>query len=106
VKNHVPEWRNERFCRGLSLAQQIVGAAVASVAIISLPATSFADENGISFWLPGIYGSLAAVPQQPGWSFAAINYYDSVGQVVPSPPRAKSPLGGLVQRSTSISMSA
>jgi hypothetical protein len=79
VKNHVPESRNERFCRGLSLAQQIVGAAVASVAIISLPATSFADENGISFWLPGIYGSLAAVPQQPGWSFAAINYYDSVG---------------------------
>ncbi|MGC1353307.1 MAG: transporter [Xanthobacteraceae bacterium] len=79
MKNHVPEWRNERFCRGLSLAQQIVGAAVASVAIISLPATSFADENGISFWLPGIYGSLAAVPQQPGWSFAAINYYDSVG---------------------------
>ena len=30
------------------------------------------------FWLPGIYGSLAAVPQEPGWSFAAINYYDSV----------------------------
>ena len=80
MKNHVPEWRNERFCRGLSLAQQIVGAAVASVAIISLPATSFADENGISFWLPGIYGSLAAAPQQPGWSFAAINYYVGGGK--------------------------
>ena len=32
----------------------------------------------MSFWLPGLYGSLAAAPQQPGWSFAAINYFDSV----------------------------
>ena len=37
-----------------------------------------ADEGGVSFWLPGIYGSLAAAPQQPGWSFAAVNYFDSV----------------------------
>jgi len=32
----------------------------------------------VSFWLPGLFGSLAAVPAQPGWSFAAINYYTSV----------------------------
>lgn len=38
-----------------------------------------ADEGGVSFWVPGLYGSLAAVPQQPGWSFAAINYFTSVG---------------------------
>ena len=37
-----------------------------------------ADEGGVSFWLPGIYGSLAAVPSQPGWNFATFNYYDSV----------------------------
>jgi hypothetical protein len=37
-----------------------------------------ADEGGVSFWLPGTYGSLAAVPAVPGWSFAAFNYYDSV----------------------------
>ncbi|MGB6341384.1 MAG: phenol degradation protein meta, partial [Xanthobacteraceae bacterium] len=37
-----------------------------------------ADEGGVSFWLPGIYGSLAAAPQQPGWSFAGVNYFDSV----------------------------
>jgi hypothetical protein len=40
--------------------------------------SALADENGISFWLPGIYGSLAAVPAQPGFAFTAINYYDSV----------------------------
>lgn len=52
--------------------------ALAIGAVISLPAASFADEDVVSFWLPGIYGSLAAVPQQPGFTFTAINYFDSV----------------------------
>ncbi len=43
---------------------------------LSLPAA--ADEGGVSFWLPGTFGSLAAVPQQPGWSFATIFYGTSV----------------------------
>jgi hypothetical protein len=43
-----------------------------------VPAISFADENGVSFWLPGLFGSLAAVPQQPGWAFTAINYFTPV----------------------------
>src|SRR5262245_34264790 len=37
-----------------------------------------AGEGGVSFWLPGLYGSLAAVPAQPGWSFATIYYHTSV----------------------------
>ena len=37
-----------------------------------------ADENGISFWIPGFFGSLAATPQQPGWSLATINYFTDV----------------------------
>jgi hypothetical protein len=52
--------------------------ALALTTVFSLTGISFADEGGVSFWLPGIYGSLAAAPQQPGWSFAAINYFDSV----------------------------
>jgi hypothetical protein len=43
-----------------------------------LPNVSAADENGISFWIPGQFGSLAAVPAQPGWSFATIYYHTSV----------------------------
>lgn len=39
---------------------------------------ALADEGGVSFWIPGFFGSLAATPQQPGWSFAAINYYTNV----------------------------
>jgi hypothetical protein len=37
-----------------------------------------ADEGGVSFWIPGLFGSLAATPQQPGWSFASIYYHTSV----------------------------
>jgi hypothetical protein len=37
-----------------------------------------ADESGISFWLPGQFGSLAAVPQTPGWSVGAVYYHTSV----------------------------
>ena len=37
-----------------------------------------ADESGVSFWIPGLFGSLAATPQQPGWSLANIYYHTSV----------------------------
>ena len=37
-----------------------------------------ADEGGVSFWVPGLFGSLAAAPQQPGWSFASVYYHTSV----------------------------
>jgi hypothetical protein len=49
-------------------------APLAFVALAWSTNISLADEGGVSFWLPGLYGSLAATPQQPGWSFAAINY--------------------------------
>ena len=39
---------------------------------------SLADENGVSFWVPGFFGSLAATPQQPGWSLASIYYHTDV----------------------------
>jgi hypothetical protein len=39
---------------------------------------SLADEGGISFWIPGFFGSLAATPQQPGWSLASIYYHTDV----------------------------
>src|SRR5208282_1927286 len=62
----------------LSLPSLMTSTILAIGAVTSLPAISFADENGVSFWLPGLFGSLAAVPQQPGWSLMVTNYYDSV----------------------------
>jgi hypothetical protein len=51
-------------------------AGFAGNMLVSNP--SVADEGGISFWLPGQFGSLAAVPQQPGWSAASIYYHTSL----------------------------
>ena len=39
---------------------------------------SLADESGTSFWIPGFFGSLAATPQQPGWSLTSILYNTNV----------------------------
>jgi hypothetical protein len=50
--------------------------AWAGCALYSLPAR--ADQGGVSFWLPGQFGSLAAAPQTPGWSFATIYYHTTV----------------------------
>ena len=54
-------------------------AAIALVSVITCFSNkALADENGISFWVPGFFGSLAATPQQPGWSLATIYYHTSV----------------------------
>ncbi|MCC8951668.1 transporter, partial [Bradyrhizobium sp. Arg62] len=54
-----------------------VGALAALLALSTQAAR--ADENGISFWIPGFFGSLAAVPQQaPGWSVSTVYYHTSV----------------------------
>lgn len=55
-------------------------AAVLVIALLSfLPGISRADEGGVSYWLPGRFGSLAAVPAVPGWSMAAVYYHTTVG---------------------------
>ncbi len=59
--------------------QFLLAAALLSLAaLIATAKIARADENGISFWIPGFFGSLAATPQQPGWSMTAINYYTDV----------------------------
>jgi hypothetical protein len=45
--------------------------------VLSSPAAK-ADEGGVSFWVPGFFGSLAATPQQPGFTMASIYYHTSV----------------------------
>ena len=61
-----------------SLVSPLVAVTLAAAVITATPRISFADENGVSFWVPGFFGSLAATPQQPGWSFAGVNYYTNV----------------------------
>jgi hypothetical protein len=37
--------------------------------------SSWADESGASFWQPGTFANLAAVPGPPGWSFNATYFH-------------------------------
>ena len=55
-----------------------VAAIVLASAITFFSRHALADEGGVSFWVPGFFGSLAATPQQPGWSLANIYYHTSV----------------------------
>jgi hypothetical protein len=55
-----------------------IAAIVLAPAIMFFPQCALADESGVSFWVPGFFGSLAAAPQQPGWSLANIYYHTSV----------------------------
>ena len=41
--------------------------------VVSNPA--HADEGGLSFWLPGLFGSFAAAPGQPGLAVATFYYH-------------------------------
>jgi hypothetical protein len=63
-----------------SFAGLRLGAACLTlfVALACATGSARADEDGVSFWIPGFFGSLAAVPQQPGWSLTSILYNTNV----------------------------
>jgi hypothetical protein len=42
-----------------------------------IPLRACADEGGVSFWLPGNFGSFVAAPGDPGWTLPIIYYYTS-----------------------------
>src|SRR5438105_2431261 len=53
-----------------------IGVAMAMFGFLS--DAEYADEGGVSYWLPGRFSSLAATPQVPGWSMAEVYYHTSV----------------------------
>src|SRR5262249_2356731 len=64
-----------------TIARRALMGAFASAflsAVLTVPTVATADEGGVSFWIPGFFGSLAAAPQQPGWSLTSFYYHTSV----------------------------
>jgi hypothetical protein len=61
---------------GGRLIRLAIGVAMAMFGFLSDAA--YADEGGVSYWLPGRFSSLAATPQVPGWSMAEVYYHTSV----------------------------
>jgi hypothetical protein len=60
-QSHFDRCANNAVFRALILAAAIAGLS-----------TDFAcaDETGVSLWVPGFFGSLAAAPQTPGFVLA------------------------------------
>ena len=53
-------------------------ASAMTIATVSFAgSTACADEGGVSFWLPGQYGSFAAIAPAPGFSMATVSYFYS-----------------------------
>jgi len=69
---------SESFRPEKSARPWFTAAAMAVIATVCAPQAARADEGGVSFWLPGLFGSLAAVPVQPGISWTTIVYNTSV----------------------------
>lgn len=51
---------------------------LATVAMACASRAAIADQGGISFWLPGLFGSLVALPGEPGWSVTSLYIHTSV----------------------------
>jgi hypothetical protein len=62
----VPERRSPRLLALISLM---------AIATMFGLGSSSADEGGASFWSPGTFANLAAVPGEPGWSFSATYFH-------------------------------
>jgi hypothetical protein len=59
--------------------RQLLGTLVLAFAAFAGGATVVsADESGISFWVPGTYGALAAAPLPQGFSIAEIYYHSPI----------------------------
>jgi len=67
----------DKICNPHTTLEIVASLLALSVSIIAVK-PAVADEGGVSFWVPGFFGSLAATPQQPGFSFATIYYHTSV----------------------------
>jgi hypothetical protein len=56
----------------------IAAAAAITLSFLTIADKARADQGGISFWLPGAFGSMAATPVTPGWALGLIYLHSSV----------------------------
>jgi hypothetical protein len=69
-------YRNRKLDTPTSIGRMTARLLVALLAGLAWHA-AIADENGMSFWLPGQFGSFAALPSHPGWSLPLVAYHSS-----------------------------
>jgi len=68
-----------------------LGKGAFAVLAALAPGTAAADEGGNSFWLPGTFGSFAAMPAKSGWSLPASYYHRADADLLLVAPTFTSP---------------
>lgn len=58
-------------------------ALLGVVLMLVMSKPSLADEGGAGMYLPGTFGSLSAVPGEPGWSLALAYYQQKASSGIP-----------------------
>ena len=70
------EQRRKQNSEMLTSRSGIGSAAIwSAIAFACFMSSAKADEGGVSFWIPGFFGSLAAAPLQPGWTLQTTYYH-------------------------------
>src|SRR5580692_9773952 len=65
--------RSEPIVAATSHRHRLVAAVFLTLCISASSADrARADAGGLSYWLPGTFGSLAAAPGVPGWAYSTI----------------------------------
>src|SRR5262249_23213190 len=74
---HSAPGKGIRKRQDMARPRRVLAALFAAVTVL-YSQDLLADEGGVSVWLPGFFGSLAASPLQPGWSLTSIYYHTTV----------------------------
>jgi hypothetical protein len=67
---------------------RILARALGAFALLGFSPNAFADAGGLSFWLPGAFGSLETENRPSGWSTWATF---AISPAAPEPPPAATP---------------
>jgi hypothetical protein len=70
--------RSPNFGGYVGALSALSAATLMLAVIVGMPNRAKADEGGVSFWLPGQFGSLAAAPLTPGLTVTEIYYHANV----------------------------
>jgi len=106
LPNGTPDAWQRLHTRGMRCPLKTsLGFALMLAASVALPNMAVADEGGVSVWLPGFFGSLAAAPFQPGLAVTSIYYHTSVSAGA-DVSRAREITTGRFPASLNVSLSA
>jgi hypothetical protein len=70
--------KSNKIGEGVTIRASAATAPLCAGSLWATAPVARADESDTSFWLPGTFGSLAALPSTPGWAVASAYYHTSV----------------------------